>query len=204
MSIIQLRVRAVPQPAPPGSEPSSGIAERIESVQRDTIHTSVTAIRKSGVIAAQFAGHERGRYTRQTRFSTAPAGATFSERSLGKSVDPCHSTMRESVDHAYPPDCMLRLILDNHSAHHSKETQAFLATRPNRIKYVLTPTHGRGSISSTRPLVRWHARSRGTSGFSPGKNSAAAFSKASRKSTPNLLFTPGRSLILTTSNMVIV
>ena len=46
------------------------------------------------------------------------------------------------LDHAYPPDCMLRLILDNHSAHLSKETQAFLATRPNRFKYVLTPTHG--------------------------------------------------------------
>jgi len=36
----------------------------------------------------------------------------------------------------------LRLVLDNHSAHLSKETQAYLATRPNRFKYVLTPTHG--------------------------------------------------------------
>jgi hypothetical protein len=46
------------------------------------------------------------------------------------------------LDHYYPPGCMIRLILDNHSAHLSKETQAFLATRPNRFKYVLTPTHG--------------------------------------------------------------
>jgi len=46
------------------------------------------------------------------------------------------------LDHHYPPDCRIRLILDNHSAHLSKETQAFLATRPNRFKYVLTPTHG--------------------------------------------------------------
>jgi transposase len=46
------------------------------------------------------------------------------------------------LDHSCPPDCMIRLILDNHSAHLSKETQAFLATRPNRFKYVLTPTHG--------------------------------------------------------------
>ena len=29
-----------------------------------------------------------------------------------------------------------------HSGHLSKETQAYLATRPNRFKYVLTPTHG--------------------------------------------------------------
>ncbi len=34
------------------------------------------------------------------------------------------------------------MILDNHSAHISKETKAYLATRPNRFKYVHTPTHG--------------------------------------------------------------
>ena len=32
--------------------------------------------------------------------------------------------------------------MDNHSAHISKETHAYLATRPNRFRYVLTPTHG--------------------------------------------------------------
>ena len=46
------------------------------------------------------------------------------------------------LDAYYPQDCTLRLILDNHSAHLSKETQAYLATRPNRFKYVLMPTHG--------------------------------------------------------------
>jgi len=48
----------------------------------------------------------------------------------------------QDLDHYYPAECTLRLILDNHSAHLSKETQAYLATRPNRFKYVLTPTHG--------------------------------------------------------------
>jgi transposase len=48
----------------------------------------------------------------------------------------------KDLDDYYSPDCTIRLILDNHSAHLSKETQAFLATRPNRFKYVLTPTHG--------------------------------------------------------------
>jgi transposase len=48
----------------------------------------------------------------------------------------------QDLDHYYPPACTLRLVLDNHSAHLSKETQAYLATRPNRFKYVLTPTHG--------------------------------------------------------------
>src|SRR4029450_5358904 len=35
-----------------------------------------------------------------------------------------------------------KIILDNHSAHISKETYAFLASRPNRFQYVLTPKHG--------------------------------------------------------------
>ena len=48
----------------------------------------------------------------------------------------------QDLDAYYPPDSTIRLILDNHSAHISKETRAYLATRPNRFKYVLTPTHG--------------------------------------------------------------
>ena len=48
----------------------------------------------------------------------------------------------QDLDHYYPPDCTIRLVLDNHSAHLSKETQAYLGTRPTRLKYVLTPTHG--------------------------------------------------------------
>ena len=42
----------------------------------------------------------------------------------------------------YPPDSTIRVVLDNHSCHISKETRAYLKTRPNRFKYVLTPTHG--------------------------------------------------------------
>jgi len=48
----------------------------------------------------------------------------------------------KDLDAYYPVDATIRLILDNHSAHISKETQAYLATRPNRFKYVHTPTHG--------------------------------------------------------------
>jgi transposase len=46
------------------------------------------------------------------------------------------------LDARYPPECTIRIILDNHSAHISKETLAFLSTRPNRFQYVLTPKHG--------------------------------------------------------------
>jgi transposase len=46
------------------------------------------------------------------------------------------------LDAYYPPETTIRLILDNHSAHISKETMAYLATRPNRFVYVHTPKHG--------------------------------------------------------------
>ena len=36
----------------------------------------------------------------------------------------------------------IRLVLDNHSAHISKETRAFLATLPNRFEFTFTPKHG--------------------------------------------------------------
>jgi len=41
-----------------------------------------------------------------------------------------------------PPKVTVRLVLDNHSSHISKETRAYLATRPNRFVYVHTPKHG--------------------------------------------------------------
>jgi transposase len=48
----------------------------------------------------------------------------------------------KELDARYPAPAVIRLILDNHSAHISKETRAFLATKPNRFRYVHTPTHG--------------------------------------------------------------
>ena len=48
----------------------------------------------------------------------------------------------KDLDQSYPPTCTIRLILDHHSSHISKETRAYLATRPNRFQYVPTPTHG--------------------------------------------------------------
>jgi transposase len=48
----------------------------------------------------------------------------------------------KDLDAHYPPSAIIRIILDNHSAHISKETRAYLATRPNRFNYVHTPKHG--------------------------------------------------------------
>lgn len=46
------------------------------------------------------------------------------------------------VDGAYTKSATIRIILDNHSAHISKETRAYLATVPNRFDFVFTPKHG--------------------------------------------------------------
>jgi transposase len=50
--------------------------------------------------------------------------------------------LMKDLDAHYPAESVIRLIMDNHSAHISKKTQAFLASRPNRFQYVLTPKHG--------------------------------------------------------------
>jgi len=46
------------------------------------------------------------------------------------------------LDAYYPPAAIIRVVLDNHSAHISRETRAYLATRPGRFEYVHTPKHG--------------------------------------------------------------
>jgi len=46
------------------------------------------------------------------------------------------------VDAHYPAAARIRMVLDNHSAHISRETRAFLATVPNRFEFIFTPTHG--------------------------------------------------------------
>jgi transposase len=48
----------------------------------------------------------------------------------------------QQVDACYPQEITVRIILDNHSAHTSKETRHYLATVPNRFEFVFTPTHG--------------------------------------------------------------
>jgi transposase len=42
----------------------------------------------------------------------------------------------------YPEDWKIRIILDNHSSHRSKETMKFLESVPGKFEFVFTPTHG--------------------------------------------------------------
>ena len=50
-------------------------------------------------------------------------------------------TFLQRLDAAYPPSTAIKLILDNNSAHVSKETRALLAAQPEgRFTFVFTPT----------------------------------------------------------------
>jgi transposase len=49
----------------------------------------------------------------------------------------------KKLDAAYPADTAIKVILDNHSAHISKETKAWVDAQPEgRFRFVFTPKHG--------------------------------------------------------------
>ncbi len=48
----------------------------------------------------------------------------------------------ELADAHYPAGARIRIVLDNHSAHISRQTRTFLATLPNRFEFTFTPKHG--------------------------------------------------------------
>ena len=48
----------------------------------------------------------------------------------------------KKLNEKYPQGDKIRIILDNHSAHTSRETQEYLNTIPGRFEFVFTPKHG--------------------------------------------------------------
>jgi len=46
------------------------------------------------------------------------------------------------LNESYPKNIIIKIILDNHSAHISKETRRYLSNVPNRFEFVFTPKHG--------------------------------------------------------------
>jgi transposase len=46
------------------------------------------------------------------------------------------------ADRHYAAGFRIRIVLDNHSAHLSKQTRAYLASVPNRFEFIFTPKHG--------------------------------------------------------------
>ena len=48
----------------------------------------------------------------------------------------------KKIDMDYSKKTKIRIVLDNHSAHISKETREYLTSVPNRFEFIFTPTHG--------------------------------------------------------------
>src|SRR5271166_5550140 len=69
------------------------------------------------------------------------ARSTLSSRTATKSRE--FIEFLKLLDAAYPSHTAIKLILDNHSAHISKETKAWLAEQPTgRFEFTFTPKHG--------------------------------------------------------------
>ncbi len=62
----------------------------------------------------------------------------FGTLSLFAAVD----LLLKKLDAKYPSGDKIRLILDNYSAHTSRETQKYLNGIPGRFEFVFTLTHG--------------------------------------------------------------
>jgi transposase len=88
-----------------------------------------------------------GEYVRLGTLSLL-AGIDLVTGHVHASVAPRHRSREfiadlERFDAAYAPATAIKIILDNHSAHKSKETRAWLATRPQgRFTFIFTPKHG--------------------------------------------------------------
>jgi transposase len=48
----------------------------------------------------------------------------------------------KELDKQYPKTWKIRVILDNHSSHVSKETREYLKSMPDRFEFIFTPKHG--------------------------------------------------------------
>ncbi|MGH8569604.1 MAG: IS630 family transposase [Gammaproteobacteria bacterium] len=75
------------------------------------------------------------------------AGLDLHTGEIIANVEPKHRShefigLLKRLDAHYPTEAVIRVVLDNHSAHISKETMTYLATRPGRFEYIHTPKHG--------------------------------------------------------------
>ena len=96
------------------------------------------------------------------------------------------------LDVAYPTHTAIKVILDNHSAHISKETRGWLAAqRSGRFEFVFTPTHGSwlNLVKASSPSSP--AQCCATSVSHPSRNSRIASWQQSTSSIISLSSTPG-------------
>jgi transposase len=95
----------------------------------------------------QFASHLRDSEYRRLGTVSLLAGLDLHTGRVTEIVSDHHASadfiaLLGKLHENYPPQTRIRLLLDNHSAHISKETQGWLGLHPNRFEFVFTPKHG--------------------------------------------------------------
>ena len=128
--------------------------------EKDTVHT-LSYDEKPGIQAITVTGEDRPpipntekntcyqrdyEYTRLGTLSLLAAIDLLTGEAIPLVSDTHKSsdfiTFLKKLDEKYPKGDTIRIILDNHSAHTSKETQGYLNTIPGRFEFVFTPKHG--------------------------------------------------------------
>jgi transposase len=98
-------------------------------------------------VAGQYASHLRDYEYERLGTVSLLAGLDLHSGRIIETVSDTHKSadfiaFLKKLDDAYPEHHKIRLVLDNHSAHISKETRTYLETTPQRFVFVFTPTHG--------------------------------------------------------------
>jgi transposase len=98
-------------------------------------------------VAGQYPSHLRDNEYKRLGTVSLLAGLDLHSGRIIETISDTHKSadfiaFLKKLEEAYPAPQRIRLILDNHSAHISKETRSYLDTVPQRFVFVFTPTHG--------------------------------------------------------------
>jgi transposase len=134
-------------------------AERVQGTLKEPLVVTISYDEKPGIQALatttpdrppkpnRFATHLRDYEYKRLGTVSLLAGLDLHTGRVTEIVSDHHASpdfiaLLTKLDQGYPPQARIRLLLDNHSAHISKETQAWLSLHPQRFEFVFTPKHG--------------------------------------------------------------
>lgn len=98
-------------------------------------------------VVGQYASHLRDYEYERLGTVSLLAGLDLNSGRIIETISDTHKSadfiaFLKKLDAAYAETQKIRLVLDNHSAHISKETRGYLDTVPQRFVFVFTPVHG--------------------------------------------------------------
>jgi transposase len=98
-------------------------------------------------VAGQYASHLRDYEYERLGTVSLLAGLDLHSGRVIEEISDTHNSgdfirFLTKLDDSYPKHQRIRLLLDNHSSHISRETRGYLDTVPQRFEFVFMPTHG--------------------------------------------------------------